>query len=205
MVEMNNKWPSDQDALELMKLLFIIKVSKGLLDSKKIYSKPLQNGSLDVHLHGFVFRCHLVIDKELSNLIKLNNVTELREIGKKSKKRNVGSKNELNTKPILSFPKQVRQWVYKNKFIPEIDNQISVFSSQFGGVYSDTCRIVKRWLGAHLIDIIGDDDDRIYQSYLKTNENKTNLIGYCMTEIAVELIVAHLFISPDERYIRAPE
>ncbi|KAI8149209.1 Nrap protein [Fennellomyces sp. T-0311] len=167
-LERSSKWPDDLHALQKVKYAFYLKMAQELesrvgaesvvvsplIDQDNEYENPLlAQGYLDVYYYGYIFRCHLHVPQESD---ALKNTINDRKSNDSKKKEQAQAALKLHE----------RRFHYEQRHTFYIQALCVKFPA-----YSATVRLVKRWIGAHLL-------------------------SSQISEELVELICAHVFLEP---------
>jgi U3 small nucleolar RNA-associated protein 22 len=161
-LERSSKFPDDLEALQKVKDAFYLKMADELQSRHQVHSVVVDDvheknkfairSYLDVYYYGYVFRCHLCLDQEedrLKYLLGHRSTTKL-------------DKGLLKT----ALDKFSHQLKYSSNHTFYIQAACAKYTA-----YSSTVRLVKRWVGAHLL-------------------------SRQVSEEMIELLVAHVFLEP---------
>lgn len=148
--ESSGKWPEDSLAISRIKSAFYIQVGTAL--QKKDIQTLVSLDSIDIFYHGFVFRLRIFYEQELS----------IRLMEEKMGQFELGSS---------MIPVPTSSEIRKNFIFQPALSQSLKFVQETYPLFGPTCRLVKRWLHAHMFS------------------------GYFSSDL-IDLTVAALFTNP---------
>jgi U3 small nucleolar RNA-associated protein 22 len=165
-LESSSKWPDDLAAISRIKSAFYIKLGS-TLRSKHQFRTTVALDFLDVLVKGFVFRTRIFHDREV--LIHQTDAREAEEKRIALAAYKQGATPDLTAARNANTPwgREIeRDMIHR----PLLASALKGFGGRFPA-YTATCRLAKRWLGAHML-------------------------SPCLSDDAVDLLVAHLFSNP---------
>lgn len=141
-IERSAKFPDDLGVLQKVKHAFYLKMAEEMKSRFQVDAvvvddisekNPLaMRGYLDVYYFGYLFRCHICLDQESSQLTKIIESSKSTKLNK-----------ELAKQALEKFMYQLR---YKQTHTFYIQAMCAKYTA-----YSSTVRLIKRWFGAHLL------------------------------------------------------
>ena len=150
--EGSNQWPDDIAAISRLKTAFYIQIARSLKSQHGIQS-VVSIDYIDIIVDGIIYRLTIYQDKEIT--LKKQILVD-------------------DTFHRVSTQLSIRQHELHYNYQPSHHAAIRSFSATHAS-YSDTCRIMKRWISAHL------------------------LIDYIVDEV-IELIVAYTYVAGNQPY-----
>ncbi|KAI8079792.1 Nrap protein [Halteromyces radiatus] len=144
-LERSGKWPDDLQAMQKVKEAFYIKIAElfkerngcqcTVVHTEQTNNPYASSAYLDIFYHGFVFRCHLLLDQEgeLLNTLINNKTTPTYQ-------------RVMATEALDAYNRLFRHRREHTFGIQALCARFPAFST--------TMRLVKRWFGAHLLSAL---------------------------------------------------
>eukprot|EP00049_Salpingoeca_infusionum_P019171 m.360554 g.360554 ORF g.360554 m.360554 type:complete len:1322 (-) comp19090_c0_seq1:232-4197(-) len=141
--EGSSKWPEDVGAIQCVKAAFYVRMSKAFQSAG--YRVQLRRGFVDVLFHGCIYRIVISVPQETSLLKhRVRELTATVSALKSSSEAFAAEQAELEATQHLV---DVMQRDFE--VLPTVASIIHATHSRYRS-YSQTCRLVKRWLHSHM-------------------------------------------------------